>query len=218
MVVHDSDATKRRLLDAAAAEFSAHGIAGARVARIAENARANKQLIYAYFGNKEGLFAAAFEDRINDFLASVRFDENDLPEFAGRMFDKFDDTPIVRRMTQWYHIERSPGDVPLPIIVESTGEQVERIRVAQEEGRVPAAYPAEVLLGLVRSITLTWHSQVPEMRDRTAFPKETKREMVVAAVKWLLEDPVAEVPEDRRITVRFPKQLSLKESPASTGA
>ena len=40
----DAQATKRRLLAAATAEFAAHGLAGARVDRIAAAARANKAL------------------------------------------------------------------------------------------------------------------------------------------------------------------------------
>jgi AcrR family transcriptional regulator len=47
VAARDSAATKERLLAAATDEFAAHGIAGARVDRIAAAARANKQLIYA---------------------------------------------------------------------------------------------------------------------------------------------------------------------------
>ena len=52
----DPEATRRRIFDAAAGEFARHGIAGARIDRIARSARANKQLIYAYFGGKQDLF------------------------------------------------------------------------------------------------------------------------------------------------------------------
>lgn len=54
----DAERTKRRLLEAAFDEFSAHGYAGARVGRIAEAAGVNKQLISYYFGGKEGLYRA----------------------------------------------------------------------------------------------------------------------------------------------------------------
>jgi AcrR family transcriptional regulator len=37
-----------------------YGIAGARVDRIAAAAKTNKQMIYAYFGNKDDLLDAAF--------------------------------------------------------------------------------------------------------------------------------------------------------------
>jgi AcrR family transcriptional regulator len=187
-MIHDSAATRRRLLDAATEEFGERGIAGARVARIASQAMANKEAIYSYFGSKQGLFEAAFEDCIKDFHRTVQFDENDLPEYAGRMFDKFEDAPNTRRMTLWYHLERSVDDPPLTIITESTGNELRRISHAQRDGRLPDFYPAEVLLGLIRSITLTWHTQVPELRGSIGFPRETKRAIVVAAVRWVLEE------------------------------
>jgi AcrR family transcriptional regulator len=47
------------ILTAAEREFGAAGFAGARIERIAEKARVNKQLLFHYYGSKEGLFAAA---------------------------------------------------------------------------------------------------------------------------------------------------------------
>jgi len=47
------------ILAAAEREFGASGFAGARIERIAEAARVNKQLLFHYFGSKEGLFADA---------------------------------------------------------------------------------------------------------------------------------------------------------------
>ena len=54
-------ATRARILDAALAEFAAHGLAGARVDEIAARAGANKRMLYAYFGAKEDLWLAALE-------------------------------------------------------------------------------------------------------------------------------------------------------------
>jgi len=56
-----AEATRRRILDAALAEFAAHGLAGARVDEIAARAGANKRMLYAYFGNKEDLWVAVLE-------------------------------------------------------------------------------------------------------------------------------------------------------------
>src|SRR3954447_13309217 len=50
-----------RILEAAKQEFSAHGLGGARVDRIAERAGANKRMLYYYFGDKDKLFLAALE-------------------------------------------------------------------------------------------------------------------------------------------------------------
>lgn len=54
-------ATRRRILEAATAEFAAKGLAGARVDEIAARAGANKRMIYAYFGSKEELWLAVLE-------------------------------------------------------------------------------------------------------------------------------------------------------------
>src|SRR6202453_952541 len=135
----DSKDTRRRLLEAAIAEFNAYGIAGARVDRIASAAKANKQAIYAYFGSKDALFAAAFEARIRDFHASVLFDEYDLAEYGGRMFDKFEDAPETLRLVLWYQVERLAGP-PLEVILDSTTDKVGRVVAAQQEGKVTKKY------------------------------------------------------------------------------
>lgn len=60
MASSEAETTPERILDAAAAEFAEHGFAGSRVDRIARQAGCNKQLLYHYFGSKEGLRHAVF--------------------------------------------------------------------------------------------------------------------------------------------------------------
>lgn len=48
--------TRTAIITAATREFADLGFAGARVARIAESAGVNKQLIFYYFGSKRGLY------------------------------------------------------------------------------------------------------------------------------------------------------------------
>lgn len=57
----DAEGTKARILDAAKREFARNGLGGARVDVIADKARANKRMIYHYFGSKEGLFQTVLE-------------------------------------------------------------------------------------------------------------------------------------------------------------
>ena len=52
----DAAATRDSIVAAATREFAAHGFAGSRVDEIAARAKANKRMIYAYFGDKEGLY------------------------------------------------------------------------------------------------------------------------------------------------------------------
>lgn len=60
----DADATRRTLLDAATAVFAEHGFAGARVDEVAARARVNKRMIYAYYGDKEGLYREVLSSRL----------------------------------------------------------------------------------------------------------------------------------------------------------
>jgi AcrR family transcriptional regulator len=112
----DAAATRARLLEAAVAEFSAHGLAGARVDRIAAAASANKRAIYEHFGDKAGLFTAAMELTYERLVAAVPLTEDDLPGYAGRLFDYHSTHPEGLRMHIWRQLE-DPGlgpDAPRP--------------------------------------------------------------------------------------------------------
>ncbi len=66
--------TRTRILDAALGEFSANGLAGARMDQIAAAAGVNKALLYYYFESKEKLYVAALEliaGKIRDRSMSV---------------------------------------------------------------------------------------------------------------------------------------------------
>jgi AcrR family transcriptional regulator len=106
MMARDSAATRARILDAAIDEFTAYGLAGARIDRIAEAAGANKRSIYVYYENKELLFNAALNRVLSDLTAAVPLTEDDLPGFAGRMFDYTLAHPQAIRMSQWRKLER----------------------------------------------------------------------------------------------------------------
>jgi AcrR family transcriptional regulator len=149
-VVHDSQATKRRLLDAAFAEFVEVGLAGARVDRIARAASANKQAIYAYFGSKELLFDAVLTERLQFIADLVPLTPDDLPGYAGALFDLVGKHPEHLRLRAWQQLERP----------EITGEQAESFasKVAAldevyrfDRGRGGAATMYMLLLALVTS-------------------------------------------------------------------
>lgn len=61
-----------RILSAAAREFARHGFAGARIDRIAATAGVNKQLLFHYFGSKDGLHQAAVASVLERFDLSVK--------------------------------------------------------------------------------------------------------------------------------------------------
>ncbi|MEO3794934.1 TetR family transcriptional regulator [Nonomuraea sp. B10E15] len=104
-MAYDAEDTRRRIFDAAAAEFAEHGLAGARVDRIATNARANKQAIYLYYGGKEKLFAAVLRAKLDEVRISISITPDAVAESAGQMFDWYQEHPELIRLLLWEALE-----------------------------------------------------------------------------------------------------------------
>src|SRR2546430_871148 len=67
----DTEGTRRRLKEAATAEFAEHGPDGTTMARIAERAGINKERLYKYFGDKQALFETVLTDELDKLAVSV---------------------------------------------------------------------------------------------------------------------------------------------------
>ena len=86
----DPEGMRLRILEAAKQEFSAHGIGGARVDRIAEKAGANKRMLYYHVGNKEDLYLAVLEGAYEKIRAEEReldLEHLDPPQAIERLID-----------------------------------------------------------------------------------------------------------------------------------
>jgi len=70
----DSALTKDAILRAATYEFCRNGLGGARVEAIAQRAKANMRLLYAYFHDKNGLYLAV----LDHVYAEIRAAEQEL--------------------------------------------------------------------------------------------------------------------------------------------
>ncbi|MFE6844076.1 TetR family transcriptional regulator [Streptomyces sp. NPDC057686] len=185
-MARDSSATKARLLDAAFSEFAAYGIAGARVDRIAEAAQANKRLIYVYYGNKEQLFDAVLQRALETGSESVPFSAEDLPGYAGAVFDHLVAQPSLMRLVAWKQLER-PGVADTE--AESYRGKIAVVEEAQRAGRVDAALDPADVLTLVMGLSQAWFGAVggPAAGDSgTGWAPERlarHREAVVEAVR-----------------------------------
>jgi AcrR family transcriptional regulator len=180
----DAERTKRQILAAATEEFAERGIAGARVDRIATVAGCNKAMLYAYFGSKDGLFDAVFTASVELYLARVEFDAEDLPGYAGRVFDYFEKHPGHLRLSTWYRLER-PGSTQLAAVVAVNADRLAVLGEAQAAGKVPAGFTPVALLSLIQSIATSWSTMNPEYK--AARPaRAQRREAVVKAVERLL--------------------------------
>jgi AcrR family transcriptional regulator len=154
--MYDSQATRRRLLDAGTAEFAAYGIAGARVDRIAANARANKAQLYSHFGSKDGLFDAVFAEHVDVIMNAVPIDGEDLPGYAVRLYDASLAQPHMVRLATWARLERAPVGDLVTDFEDQTTRKLQSIADAQRTGKVdPSLNPADVM-AIVTAMSLTW--------------------------------------------------------------
>jgi AcrR family transcriptional regulator len=189
-MARDPDATKRRLFEAAIAEFARHGIAGARIDRIAEAGSANKQLIYAYFGNKQDLFEAVVTEQVARFQHEVHFDADALPEYAGAAYDFFVANPEAVRLGDWHALEPGDSGHRIVAIEEFLERQVREVTAAQAAGRVDATFTADELLAMIFALTRTWASTIPELLDTPARERRNRarrRRAVVEATRRLVD-------------------------------
>lgn len=104
----DTERTKQLLLDAGTQEFSAHGLAGARIDRIAATAGVNKERIYQYFGKKEEFFGAVLESELTQVMDAVSLEGTGVEavvDYAGRIFDYQREHPALPRLMFWEGME-----------------------------------------------------------------------------------------------------------------
>ena len=96
----DPEGMRLRILEAAKQEFANHGLAGARVDRIAAKADANKRMLYYHVGNKEDLYLAVLEGAYEKIRAEER--ELDLEHLAP--------SEAIRRLIEftWTYFLRNP--------------------------------------------------------------------------------------------------------------
>ncbi|EQB10788.1 TetR family transcriptional regulator [Sphingobium lactosutens] len=181
-----SERTRERIMVAATAEFAAFGIAGGRVDRIARTAKANKSQIYEYFGNKEQLFEIVLERHLRDVYQTVLFDPDDLPGYAGMLFDFAMDHPHLMRLVMWNGLEQR-RNWPLEDTL-SLPAQVRRIQAAQSAGHVGSDYPADFLLTLIITVASAWTAANPFGISITPDAESRRpmlREAILRAVRTL---------------------------------
>src|ERR1700716_3820386 len=109
---YDSQPTRARSLEAAAAEFTEHGPAGGRVDRIAARAGANKHAIYAYFGSKDQLIAAVIEREKSQLAKLLPLDAEDIGRYVSRLFDYLAKHPAMLRLLLWEGLQYGSDPVP----------------------------------------------------------------------------------------------------------
>ncbi len=115
----DSEATRAGILRAARQRFASDGYAGATIRAVASDAGIDPALVMRYFGNKEGLFAAAadFDLQLPDFTAVARGEVG---------------AALVRHFTQrWEADDTFMALLRAAVTHEAAAKQVREVLVAQ---------------------------------------------------------------------------------------
>jgi AcrR family transcriptional regulator len=179
----NADATRKRLIDAASVEFARYGIAGARVDRIAANARANKAQIYHYFGSKDQLFDAVWEALVAHIAQAAALDAADLAGFATRLSDIYAEHPDLIRLITWQRLERA-DDRPHQFAMTSIQNHIDAIAKTQKDGVVPDRFNARFLYALLLHSAALWAMMSPDVLAAVDInDPEERRQLVLAAVR-----------------------------------
>jgi AcrR family transcriptional regulator len=186
MAIRDPEDKRRRLLEAGLAEFAAYGISGARIDRIAKAANCSAGLVYTYFGSKDELFNAVVGWLIERTIEEAPITPDDLPGYAGTLFDAYEDHPEVTRFLSWQRLEGGP--VPQSdLMVASTKRKIDLIVDAQKRGTVPARFDPAELLGLVIQLAAVWNAATPQFSGLLGvFSRAERRQLVTESVEALL--------------------------------
>jgi AcrR family transcriptional regulator len=186
--MRNAEATRERILEAALAEFSAHGIAGARVDRIAEAAKCNKNLIYIYFQDKETLFTTVLRKHILRVHDAYPFTPNDLPGYAARVFDFAMENPDLMRLLAWSALEQTAG--AHPDRAAALDGKVVALNASQKAGQVGTAFSSDFLLTAIMSLATAWSATSPfrpSINPQAAERKIELRQSIIEAVRLLAD-------------------------------
>jgi AcrR family transcriptional regulator len=188
--------TKAKLKAAAVEEFAEHGLAGTRVEQIALRAGVNKERIYNYFGSKEQLFATVLSEELERAAETVPIlgdEDDDIGEYAGRVFDYHCDHPTLVRLLHWEALEL-PARQPAPYEAERAdaySRKVAALAAAQRRGRLTTDADARDLLFVVIAMSAWWAAmpQVARMvtgADDGPGERARRRASVVAVARGLI--------------------------------
>jgi len=148
--------TRRRLLDAAAAELAGTG-GSMEIAAVARRAGASVGLSYHYFGSKAGLLAAVVEDFYDRYDAAI-IDANPLPGAAWaererlrveRLVDFMLAEPLAPLVLSRLSAEPEVAAVEARRLARHIALGADNIAGAQAKGQLPAGPDPRLRIGMI---------------------------------------------------------------------
>jgi TetR/AcrR family transcriptional regulator len=150
-VVRDPGASRAKILDAARIEFVTHGLSGGRVDRIAEQSSVNKNLIYHYFGSKDGLYLSVLEKIYADLRAHQQDQDlrglepiEGMKRLVSSTFDHFVATPDLIRLMSIENIHYAEHLKSSSATKALYNGLLDTIRVLLKRGQEQAVFRANV--------------------------------------------------------------------------
>ncbi|MEU2228275.1 TetR family transcriptional regulator [Streptomyces sp. NPDC018347] len=190
----NAEQTKVRILEAAMDEFSAHGIAGARVDRIAKRVGCNKNLLYIYFVNKETLFNTVLERSLTRVYEEIEFTEDDLPRYATAVFDFAMSHPDLMRLLLWSSLEQDANRVTAR--AEAWSGKMRALSSEAADGSDGSGFRAGFLLTSIMALATAWSAISPfgptfdpDAADDTDRLREDVRKAVTLLASEAKTDP-----------------------------
>ena len=173
--------SRASILQAAAHEFAAHGVAGARTDAIAREARVNKALLYYYFKDKETLYGAALDDAFSGLKNAVfQVLDSELPPrekimaYAGAYFDFIASNQLYPRLMQREMMRAREGHSPhIEKVIKTYIRPIfarvsEVLREGIAKGEFRAVNPVHFVPSIVAMIVF-YFSSAPMMQKIVGF-------------------------------------------------
>ena len=191
--------TKKRLLDAAEAEFAAKGYAGARLRDVAQAAGVQQALIHHYFVDKDGLYRAVLERAMEEttagswsILGKATGVVETLEAFVAMLVDFYASHANLLAILR---AEAASGSsVSIEIMRERTKPVFDAVKRMleryQSDGQIRADVPAQEIIVSVLSMTIFPFQEAAllealgaEMAPRT---ESRKKAIVAVALRGIL--------------------------------
>jgi AcrR family transcriptional regulator len=185
-MAHDANETRRRILEAARAEFSAHGLAGARVDRISAAAGCSKERLYAHVGGKQALFTTVLNLSFAELGTAAAVPYDSAEDFAVALFDHLADHPDAHRLLSWARLEDTHDwQASFAVLLQTRDASVEQL---DRVGAVRATpWGGDDLFAVLLSIATAW-VQLPglEGTPTATTGRAEQRAIVREAVRRLV--------------------------------
>ena len=173
--------SRASILQAAAHEFAAPGVAGARTDAIAREARVNKALLYYYFKDKETLYGAVMDDAFSGLKNAVfQVLDSELPPrekimaYAGAYFDFIASNQLYPRLMQREMMRAREGHSPhIEKVIKTYIRPIfarvsEVLREGIAKGEFRAVNPVHFVPSIVAMIVF-YFSSAPMMQKIVGF-------------------------------------------------